>query len=83
MDGILDEPSTHFDIIKKYYPHFYFKQAKNRERKSKKRTALCCVLLCCSVLRFAVLCWAELSWAVLSSFSVAARCSACSSVIVF
>ncbi|CAN0490215.1 unnamed protein product, partial [Laminaria digitata] len=30
VDGILDEPSTHFDIIKKYYPHFYFKQAKNR-----------------------------------------------------
>lgn len=31
VDGILDEPSTHFDIIKKYYPHFYFKQAKNPE----------------------------------------------------
>ncbi|CAN0183935.1 unnamed protein product [Ectocarpus sp. 12 AP-2014] len=29
VDGILDEACPHFDIIKKYYPHFYFKHAKN------------------------------------------------------
>lgn len=29
VDGILQEPREEFDIIKKYYPHFYFKQAKN------------------------------------------------------
>ncbi|CAN0044735.1 unnamed protein product, partial [Scytosiphon promiscuus] len=31
VDGILDEPSPHYDIIKKYYPHFYFKHAKSGE----------------------------------------------------
>eukprot|EP00903_Cladosiphon_okamuranus_P009988 g9474.t1 len=29
VDGILDEASPYFDIIKRYYPHFYFKHAKN------------------------------------------------------
>ncbi|CAM9583946.1 unnamed protein product [Discosporangium mesarthrocarpum] len=29
VDTILDEPVPRFDIIKKYYPHFYFKTAKN------------------------------------------------------
>lgn len=29
VDAILEEPVPNFDIIKKYYPHFYFKEAKN------------------------------------------------------
>ena len=61
MDGILDEPSTHIDIIKKYYPHFYFKKAKNRERETHRplrwfcfgvlwRAELGCVVMCGTVL---------------------------------
>ncbi|CAM9094639.1 unnamed protein product [Ascophyllum nodosum] len=29
VDTILEEACPYFDIIKEYYPHFYFKQAKN------------------------------------------------------
>eukprot|EP00752_Nemacystus_decipiens_P005681 g5141.t1 len=29
VDGILDEASPYFDIMKKYYPHFYYKHAKS------------------------------------------------------
>lgn len=31
VDDILSEPNPSFDIIKEYYPHFYYKQAKNGE----------------------------------------------------
>lgn len=59
VDDILSEANGDFDIIKKYYPHFYFKQAKNGECGGTNggNAHVCCVPAVCFLARRGKMVW--------------------------